>query len=74
MESIVLESRQSKYFSLILDCTPDLSHIEQLSIIIRIVSVEGTPQIKEHFFQFLEAEETTGENLSDLILRAKYSI
>lgn len=69
VETIVIEIKQSKYFSIILNCTPDLSHKKQLSVIIRIVAVEGTPQIKEHFLGFLEAEETTGEGLSDLILK-----
>lgn len=64
---MVNEIKQSKYFSIILDCTPDLSHREQLSVVIRLVSVEDTPQIKEHFMGFLEAEETTGESLSILI-------
>lgn len=40
-----------------------------MSVIIRIASVEGSPQIKEHFLGFLEAEETTGESLSALILK-----
>ncbi|XP_064115100.1 uncharacterized protein LOC135221210 [Macrobrachium nipponense] len=51
------------------DCTPDLSHKEQLSVIIRTVTAEGTAQIKEYFIGFLEAEETTGEDPSRLILK-----
>lgn len=66
--AMVKEIRQNKYFSIILDCTPDLSHKEQLSVIIRHVAVEDTPQIKEYFMGFLEAEESTGESLSTLIL------
>ncbi|XP_064111534.1 zinc finger MYM-type protein 1-like [Macrobrachium nipponense] len=69
VECMVTEIRQSKYFSIILDCTPDLSHKEQLSVIIRIVTAEGTAQIKEYFIGFLEAEQTTGEDLSRLILK-----
>ncbi|XP_064111573.1 zinc finger MYM-type protein 1-like [Macrobrachium nipponense] len=69
VERMVTEIRQSKYFSIILDCTPDLSHKEQLSVIIRIVTAEGTTQIKEYFIGFLEAEQTTGEDLSRLILK-----
>ncbi|XP_051809616.1 zinc finger MYM-type protein 1-like [Acanthochromis polyacanthus] len=69
LHAIVKEINESKYYAIILDCTPDVSHVEQLSVIIRIVSVEGTPQIKEHFLGFLEAEETTGEGLSALILK-----
>lgn len=56
VECMVDEIKQSKYFSIILDCTPDLSHTEQLSVVIRFVSVEDTSQIKEHFMGFLEAK------------------
>uniref|UniRef100_A0A672Y3A4 TTF-type domain-containing protein n=1 Tax=Sphaeramia orbicularis TaxID=375764 RepID=A0A672Y3A4_9TELE len=69
VESMVAEIKQSKYFSIILDCTTDLKNKEQLSVIIRIVAVEDTPQIKEHFIGFLEEEESTGESLSTLILK-----
>ncbi|XP_076037997.1 uncharacterized protein LOC143023362 [Oratosquilla oratoria] len=68
VECMVTEIRQSKYFSVILDCTPDLSHKEQLSVIIRIVAAEGTAQIKEYFKGFLEAKQTT-EGFSTLILK-----
>ena len=46
LETIVEEVKTSKYFSIILDCTPDLSHKEQLSVILRIVSLGDTPQVK----------------------------
>ncbi|KAL1277056.1 hypothetical protein QQF64_023729 [Cirrhinus molitorella] len=69
LEKIVEEIKTSKYFSIILDCTPDLSHKEQLYVIVRIVSLEGSPQVKEHFMGFLVAEESTGESLSSLILK-----
>lgn len=46
VESMVNEIKQIKYFEIILNCTPDLSHKEQLSVIIRLVAVEDTPQIK----------------------------
>ncbi|XP_024120007.1 zinc finger MYM-type protein 1 isoform X3 [Oryzias melastigma] len=69
LKSILSEISKSKYFSIILDCTPDLSHREQISLIIRIVALEGTPQIKEHFVGFLEAEETSEEGLSALVFK-----
>ena len=56
------EIKQAKYYSIILDCTPDLSHIEQLSVIVRMVAVDDTdtPAVKEHFMGFLEVESSTG--------------
>ena len=65
------EIKQAKYYSIILDCTPDLSHVGQLSVIVRMVAVDDTdtPQIKEHFMGFLEVESSTGESLSNLILK-----
>ena len=62
------EIKTIKYFFIILDCTPDLRHKEQLSVIVRTVSQGDLPQVKEYFLGFLVAEETTGESLSSLIL------
>ena len=67
-EEMVAEIKKSKYYAIILDCTPDLSHLEQMSVVIRIVKLEETPEIKEHFLGFLVAPESTGYGLSNLIL------
>lgn len=69
MEEIVTEIKAAKYFSIILDCTPDVSHQEQMSAIIRIVKFNDMPEIKEHFIGFLMADESTGESLANLILK-----
>ncbi|XP_046745549.1 zinc finger MYM-type protein 1-like [Diprion similis] len=61
----------AKYYSIILDCTPDKSRQEQLSIIIRFVTFDdrqNTHQIREHFFGFLPVVITTGEGLTNVIL------
>ncbi|XP_041860484.1 zinc finger MYM-type protein 1-like [Melanotaenia boesemani] len=65
---IVDDIKQAKYFSIILDCTPDISHTEQLSVVIRVVSLIEKPLIREHFMGFLEAEESTGQHLASMIL------
>ena len=70
ISGMVSDIKQAKYFSIILDCTPDISHTEQLSVVIRVVSLtEEKPCIKEHFMGFLEAEESTGLHLASLILK-----
>lgn len=71
LQYMLKEIKQAKYYSIILDCTPDMSHIEQLSVIVRMVSVDDTdtPTVKEHFMGFLQVESSTGESLSNLILR-----
>lgn len=49
LDTMVTEIKQSKYYSIILDCTPDVSHQEQMSVIIRTVKMDKAPEIKEHF-------------------------
>lgn len=68
ISAIVDDIKQAKFFSVILDCTPDISHIEQLSVVIRVVSLMEKPHVMEHFRGFLEAEESTGQNLASMIL------
>ncbi|XP_064081884.1 zinc finger MYM-type protein 1-like [Macrobrachium nipponense] len=69
MDTVVTEIKQFKYYSVILDCTPDVSHQEQMSVTIRTVKMDKAPEIKEHFTGFLIASETTGLGLSQLILK-----
>ncbi len=61
-----MTSSRQFFFSIILDCTPD--HTEQLSVVIRVLSLMEKPHIREHFIGFLEAEESTGQHLASMIL------
>lgn len=64
-------TKTAKDFSIIADCTPDVSHIEQLSLTIRIVtlnSIEKKYDVREFFIGFFEASDSTGEGLTQLIL------
>lgn len=53
-----------------MDCTPDLSHNEQLSVVLRIVNCELSKgvSIHEHFVGFLQALDTTGKGLYETFL------
>ena len=61
--AIVDDIKQAKFFSIILDFTPDISHTEQLSVVIRVVTDGEAP----YQGTFLEAE-STGHHLASMIL------
>ncbi|XP_052619569.1 uncharacterized protein LOC128125953 [Lactuca sativa] len=66
---IIKKVKDAKYFSIILDCTPDTSHKEQMSIILRCLDLSTTPiEVKEYFLGFLVVDNTTGKGLYDAII------
>ena len=68
LNDIINEIKRAKYFSVILDCTPDISHVEQLSLTIRYVSVDEEVAIYERFIEFIQVRSTTGEDLCSVLL------
>lgn len=66
---IVSRVKISKYYSIIADCTPDISHIEQLSFTIRFADLsDDNITIKEHFIKFIPVNDSSGAGLTELIL------
>ena len=55
LNEILKRVKAAKYYGIILDCTPDISHQEQMSLIIRYVSDSNLapPGVYEHFIKFI---------------------
>ena len=65
-QKIVSEIKSAKYFSISTDSTPDLSHVDQLTFIIRYVDKTGFP--RERFIKFIPNCGHKSEELTKIVL------
>lgn len=66
MKQIVDELKAAKYFSLIVDSTPDIAHVDQLTIVVRYVLETGEPC--ERFLKFLPSVGHKSEDMYSAII------
>lgn len=71
VNSHILNSiKENKYFSMILDSTPDVTRNEQMTLVLRHVLLNERTQkygIKESFIEFMNIFDKTGAGIADVI-------
>lgn len=63
---IVTDIKLAKYFSIIVDSTPDVSNVDQLTFVVRYVATDGSPN--ERFLTFIPNCGHTGEDLEKAVV------
>lgn len=61
------EAKEARYFAITVDSTPDLSHVDQLTFVIRYVTPDGQPV--ERFFGFIPIKSHKAEYLKETVLK-----
>ena len=72
MNAILQDIKNVIFFSVILDCTSNISHKEEKSLTIPYVSdgvnAEEPVAVKKRFIEFFPVESTTGQDLCDVLV------
>eukprot|EP00731_Ephydatia_muelleri_P001290 Em0001g1290a len=72
-DKIIKEIKEAKYFGILYDSTPDVSHTEQLSQVIRDVQSDfetGNVRVKETFIKFVELDKKDAAGYEAIILKS----
>lgn len=67
VKAIIAEIEVAKYFAITVDSTPDVSHVDQLTFIVRYVQPDGTPV--ERFLGFIQLLGHSAENMAGVVTR-----
>lgn len=66
--TILEERKKAKYYSVIVDATPDSSHLEQTTILLRYCHSADHYEVKERLLSFVDCSMKTGEAIARLIM------
>ncbi|KFM59813.1 hypothetical protein X975_06640, partial [Stegodyphus mimosarum] len=70
LKKIIADAQVAKYYSIMLDYTPDAGHQEQMAMIMRIVDAYATTvEMCQHFAGFLAVDSSTGLTLTESCLK-----
>ena len=72
-DKIIKEIKEAKYFGILYDFTPDVSHTEQLSQVIHYVQSDfetGNVRVKETFIKFVELDKKDAAGYEAIILKS----
>ena len=70
-QKIVEEIKEAKYYAIVFDSTPDLSHTDQMSQINRFVQInDSTVQVVVYFIDFIYFQRKTAKDITQTILNA----
>lgn len=68
-QKVLEERKKSKYFSIIADSTPDVSHREQTTFVLRyVLDCESEFKVCERFLNFVDCNKKTGQDVANLIM------
>ncbi|XP_049782373.1 uncharacterized protein LOC126184055 [Schistocerca cancellata] len=72
--NILLMMKSAKYYSIILDCTQDISKVEQMTVVVRFVQETRLHrvydvEIWEHFLGFLPVPDSLCSTLMQVVLK-----
>ena len=70
-KELMTQLTKAKYNALSLDCTPDISHKEQMTVILRFVQCDEVDGVivKEAFLGYLRVDDSTGRELLDMFMK-----